>query len=150
MTARATFTDAALRRARPSRDEIELARLQLSKIVGGGGEHSLDLRHYAQEDITDLFCKNKAPVNPHSIRAGFVYVAGFAQFVKIGWTTDVKCRIYSIEQGLPETFVLYHSFGGTQKDERALHRRFKSLRTRGEWFRHEGELAEWIRAGYPI
>jgi hypothetical protein len=38
---------------------------------------------------------------------------------------------------------------GSMADEAALHRRFASYRLRNEWFRREGELAAWIKAGCP-
>lgn len=147
MTARLP-TQAKVARARPTRDEIELARLELSKIVGGTG-NGLDLSNYEPEDIAELFRKDKKPFGPHAIRAGYIYVVGFAGFVKIGWTTNLKGRVSEIENGLPQALTLHHSRPGTIKQERALHRRFAAYRTRGEWFKNKGELASWIEAGCP-
>jgi len=80
---------------------------------------------------------------------GFIYVAGFAQFVKIGFTKHVANRVYSLEGGLPSKLTLYASFRGSQRQERAFHKRFAKHRKNGEWFINDGELAAWIRSGCP-
>jgi hypothetical protein len=76
-----------------------------------------------------------------------IYVVGFAGFVKIGWSSLLEKRIAEIQQGVPLELTLHACLEGGQPDERLLHRRFRKYRTRGEWFRHEGELAEWIKRG---
>ena len=76
-----------------------------------------------------------------------IYVVGFASFVKIGWSGCIEKRIEEVQQGVPETLTLYRCLEGDIRDERNLHHRFRAHRTRGEWFRLEGELAEWIERG---
>lgn len=73
-----------------------------------------------------------------------IYVVGFDEYVKIGFTRDFAARHNALQEGLPrklETFVLIQ---GEVADERALHRRFAKYRLRGEWFAFAGELAKWI------
>jgi predicted DNA-binding transcriptional regulator AlpA len=82
-------------------------------------------------------------------RGGEVYVVTFAQFVKIGWSSDVLRRIAEIELNLPERLAVRATIKGDRRLERELHSRFVSLRTKGEWFRREGDLAAWIEAGCP-
>jgi hypothetical protein len=46
--------------------------------------------------------------------------------------------------------VTYAVLGGAGvKDEARLHKHFAAYRLNGEWFRKEGEVAEWIEAGCP-
>lgn len=76
---------------------------------------------------------------------GGVYVIGFSDFVKIGWSFSIARRIEEIQIGVPEKLTVYRCLEGTIQHERALHRRFSKYRLRGEWFRLDGDLAEWIK-----
>lgn len=75
------------------------------------------------------------------IRKG-IYVAGFGPYVKIGVSTDVYERVATIQA--PEELKIYAILDGWITKEKQLHRRFSAYRLRGEWFKHEGELAKWI------
>lgn len=80
-----------------------------------------------------------------------IYIVGFNSYVKIGFTTDLKRRLASLQTGLPELLVLYASIKRVKKaDEARLHIRFAAYRLQGEWFRKEGDLATWIEAGCPL
>jgi hypothetical protein len=77
---------------------------------------------------------------------GDVYLVGFGGYVKIGFTTgSVASRVAALQVACPERLTVYGTKRGTVADELSLHRRFASLRTFGEWFRHEGELADYIK-----
>jgi hypothetical protein len=79
---------------------------------------------------------------------GFIYVAGFGPYVKIGYTgKDIDRRLNQLRTGAPEPLVLYAVAHGTRYDEGRLHERFGDLRLQGEWFRNEGIVAEWLAAG---
>lgn len=78
---------------------------------------------------------------------GTVYVVGFANYVKIGFSIDLFGRLKALQEGTPELLVVYAKIPGTMADERAFHKRFASHRLRGEWFRKEGSLAAWIEGG---
>lgn len=81
-------------------------------------------------------------------RDGWVYVVGFANYVKIGFTTKaVEERIASLQTGCPETLAVYAAFRGSKAIEASLHRSFADFSTQGEWFRREGNLAAWIEGG---
>lgn len=82
-------------------------------------------------------------------RAATIYVVGFDQYVKIGFSLDAKKRFLSLQDRLPVDLELYAQFPGTTSDERALHARFDNLRLRGEWFRKRGKLLRWINDGCP-
>lgn len=80
---------------------------------------------------------------------GNIYFVGFGNYVKIGFTVNpIKYRLAGLQTGAPEELEVYAVIAGTAKEERALHARFADLRAKGEWFRHEGDLAKYI-AGLP-
>ena len=80
---------------------------------------------------------------------GHVYVAGFARYVKIGYSRKARVRVMEVQEGLPENLTLYALIAGTRETERDLHIEFDDLRLRGEWFKHIGKLARWIKLGCP-
>jgi hypothetical protein len=81
-------------------------------------------------------------------KCGTIYVVGFGDYRKIGYTDHWPAYRYAaIQTGSPEKLVVFGESFGTRQDEADLHRRFGGLRTYGEWFRCEGELAAWIAAG---
>ena len=81
---------------------------------------------------------------------GMVYVIGFADYVKIGFTSGpLEYRLAEIQTGSPEKLRVYARLTGTTALEAKLHRRFKHLNTHGEWFRKESDLAHWIEEGCP-
>jgi Meiotically Up-regulated Gene 113 (MUG113) protein len=81
---------------------------------------------------------------------GHVYVIGFADYVKIGWSENVKRRLFDIQKHAPEKLVLYSVFATQEATERKLHRRFKRLRLHGEWFALTHSLKDWVRNGCPM
>lgn len=74
-----------------------------------------------------------------------VYVIGYGPYVKIGVSTNIKYRMAALQT--PEPAILYATLDGWVKEEKALHRRFDAYRLNGEWFRNDGDLAEWIDGG---
>lgn len=73
-----------------------------------------------------------------------IYIVGFHGYIKIGWSDNIRTRLKSLQQALPETLLLHATMPGSVDDERALHRRFSEYSTRGEWFRRCGELVAFI------
>lgn len=75
--------------------------------------------------------------------AGFVYFAGFlgegpeSKMVKIGYAADPVARITELQCGNPWKLVALRLVLGSRTLEGALHRNWKLLRVRGEWFRHD-------------
>ncbi len=53
-------------------------------------------------------------------------------------------RLQIMQTDNHEKITLLASAVGGPKEERELHRRFVHLRTRGEWFRPDPELLEYI------
>ena len=75
---------------------------------------------------------------------GMIYIVGFNDYVKIGYTTNFGGRYTALATGSPEPLVLYALIeGATRKQEKELHRRFAHLNTNGEWFKFTKELQEF-------
>jgi hypothetical protein len=79
---------------------------------------------------------------------GKVYVLESGGLIKIGYSMDPIYRIRSIRATSPVPVSILHQMDGCELDEKNLHKRFSSQRAHGEWFRKEGELAEWIDGGF--
>jgi hypothetical protein len=75
---------------------------------------------------------------------GGVYFAGFAEYVKIGWSTNVNARLRELQTGAPERLRLYTVLPGIRDKEKDTHRRFAHLRLQGEWFRRAPDLVEFM------
>lgn len=70
--------------------------------------------------------------------------------IKIGYTTDIKGRLNSLQTGYPDTLVLLGAFAGNTTDEHNLHEEYNSYRMRGEWFKPAEPILEKIRSLKPI
>jgi hypothetical protein len=81
-------------------------------------------------------------------REGFVYFIRCPSngMIKIGWTADdPERRLRALSTGSPEEFERLGTIPGSCADEAALHRLFADSRVRGEWFRPNREIIEYIR-----
>jgi hypothetical protein len=78
---------------------------------------------------------------------GNIYFTGYGPYIKIGFTKGpVELRVRELAVAAPEELIIYAVARGGIDDEKALHKRFSNLRLRGEWFKHEGELAAHVVA----
>lgn len=67
--------------------------------------------------------------------------------VKIGFTTGkATYRITCMQVGSPVEIALLAVMAGDKETEASLHQRFRAFKCRGEWFRFEGELSEFIKS----
>jgi hypothetical protein len=106
----------------------------------------LDDWNAEREDYVVILSRGAAPV---SGKRGCVYIAGFGPYIKIGYTAGaVEDRVSDLQTGCPEEIKIYAIIPGSRSYEARLHRRFNHLRTRREWSRREGELADWIDGGF--
>lgn len=73
-----------------------------------------------------------------------VYFIQCGDFVKIGISACAESRITNLQTSTPYDLEILYAFPGTGFDERELHKRFKHLRHRNEWFRLTDEIHDFI------
>jgi hypothetical protein len=85
---------------------------------------------------------------------GYEYFVQAGDFgpVKIGWTAGwVWDRIAEIQTGHPDELFLIHCIDDASvADEKRFHERFSNLRLKGEWFRFEGALADYVKENSAV
>lgn len=77
-------------------------------------------------------------------RIGQVYFVRLADKVKIGFTTDLKQRLATMQTSAPGPLEVLHVMPGTVCEESKLHAKFGHLRSAGEWFRLSPEVLACI------
>jgi len=77
---------------------------------------------------------------------GYVYFIRTTEAIKIGYTKNTPSRFSNLQTSNPETLVFLGATRGTKEDERDLHQMFCHLQIRGEWFRVEEELLDYIKS----
>lgn len=92
-------------------------------------------RHYAAADQPPT----KPATTGRGPAASVVYFMRVGNRVKIGYTTNLRLRRATL---MPEELMATESGGPAREAE--LHTQFAAYRTSGEWFRLEGELADYI------
>jgi hypothetical protein len=80
----------------------------------------------------------------YAVDSVYFAVVGEGRVVKIGYAKDVAARIRYLQVGNHEELIVVKLVSGTKATEAEFHRRFGALRIRGEWFRVEGSLAEFL------
>ena len=78
-------------------------------------------------------------------RSGFVYFVQGRDAIKIGFAINVASRMYNLQHASPEKLIVLATIPGSPLLEKKLHRRFKSLKVRGEWFSPEDRLLSYIK-----
>lgn len=76
--------------------------------------------------------------------SGFIYAIRCGEFVKLGYATNPWKRRLQIRLCNPYPCEMLGFSPGTLDDEKALHSKFAEYRHRGEWFRFEGPVAEFV------
>ena len=81
-----------------------------------------------------------------SYNLGFVYFLQSEQggAIKIGYTTDIRKRIKTLQTAHPFPLKLLLAINGNIEDESKLHKEFKPFRLCGEWFRPDEYLLKRI------
>lgn len=99
-------------------------------------------------DATIAHCL-RTPGEPRgSTKSGWVY---FAQResggpIKIGFSRTPTARAASLGWECEAEIVLLRAVPGTMRDEKRTHALFAPLRQRGEWFRQDAILLDFIAA----
>ena len=74
-----------------------------------------------------------------------VYFIQCGDFVKIGFTRGTaESRLAAFSTASPHDFTILATVPGGQRLEKNLHKLFAEYWHRGEWFRYEGSLLEFI------
>lgn len=104
-------------------------------------------RSLADRFENDLAAEQAEPARPVPDATGFVYFIGTDDGrVKIGYSTDPEARLVALQTGAAGRLSLIAKMPGRYEDEKNLHIRFGRHRLRGEWFRHAGDLRNFIAA----
>lgn len=85
-------------------------------------------------------------VSIHSEKAvaGYVYFMQMGDFIKIGWSTWPDNRRDGLQTSNPYDIIILGAFPGRTDQESKVHRLFKHLHWRGEWFRQSPGLWAYI------
>lgn len=75
---------------------------------------------------------------------GWVYFLRAGDLIKIGHSQEPRGRLATLRGASPLKLDLLHIEPGPVSKERTLHRRFRRLRSHGEWFRAEHDLLAYI------
>jgi hypothetical protein len=73
-----------------------------------------------------------------------VYFLKSAEFIKIGYAADFDARLRELQVGNPVELELLGLLPGPPALEHRIHAAFSDQRERGEWFRAEGRLTEFL------
>ncbi len=78
----------------------------------------------------------------------YVYFIQSPQAIKIGWSTNPIQRCHDLQAANAEQLHLldYFEVSDGLEEEQWLHRKFKHLRIRGEWFKATPEILDYVRA----
>lgn len=66
-------------------------------------------------------------------------------YIKIGVARNVDSRLKSLQTASRQELTLVGAVEGSYKDERRYHQMFADLRVRGEWFRPDVRLTNFIK-----
>lgn len=113
---------------------------------------SEDQRDEAQRFLDD-YLNRSGPLPKLPAGVGFIYFVtcmGSPHYpIKIGWSaTPPSARLAKLQNGNPNLLTVVATLTGTQRDEQRLHLYFAELHIRGEWFRRDDELIDYI-GGLP-
>lgn len=69
-------------------------------------------------------------------KSGKIYFVALknTNYMKIGFSRNLKSRLQGLQNGLPEDIVVVCEFEGNMLFEKLLHKQFKKYCTRGEWY----------------
>jgi hypothetical protein len=78
---------------------------------------------------------------------GKIYFITDGEFIKIGYTEkDINTRLAQLQTANAKELIVVLDLLGSRELEKQLHKKFGHLKIRGEWFRKEGEILEYIRS----
>jgi hypothetical protein len=77
---------------------------------------------------------------------GYVYFVqvGSRGDIKIGYSTNIMKRMNSLSSSMPENIKLLGYITGDLNREKELHKMFRILNVKGEWFRCDKSIIEYL------
>lgn len=77
---------------------------------------------------------------------GFVYFIqiGKSGDIKIGYSNNIKDRMYTIQTSIPEKIRLLGYIKGDRCKEKEIHELFKDFKIKGEWFKCNKILIDYL------
>jgi hypothetical protein len=129
VTARLPFTQASIVRA------VSAARKAGRRVCAIGPDGTVH---------TDDGGRLDARAVPRPSGQGTIYFIGFDNYVKIGFTADLRRRLGGLQTSCPVALTIYFSLPGSKNDEALFHLKFARQKLKREWFRREGELADFL------
>lgn len=76
---------------------------------------------------------------------GFVYFVTDGDAVKIGFAINPFKRLQELQVSHHRVLRMIGTISAPDYQERMLHNRFRHLRIRGEWFRLEDDILDFVR-----
>jgi hypothetical protein len=75
-----------------------------------------------------------------------IYIVKQLDYVKIGYTSRFKTRLYQLQNGSPVKLEVLALIKGDKVDEKNYHDAFKHLSSNGEWFFYNDEIERFVEA----
>lgn len=75
---------------------------------------------------------------------GITYFIRAGDAIKIGFASNLKDRLGSLQTSHPDELEVLAAISAVHVDEYAAHQKFAHLRIRGEWFRADKDLLQFI------
>jgi hypothetical protein len=116
-----------------------------------GGSWTFDVKALKRFKIElDRRKAEAALPKPEPIAEDTVYVVRCGYRVKIGFTTKLAHRLYTLQTGNHRDLELLVSFPASRAIERDLHQKFADLHVRGEWFKLQKPIKEWLWSEHRV
>lgn len=118
-------------------------------------QHELDRLRYRHPDLyAQVLAERGVPAPPPRVKAEqpgqaapvvYFVQSGEGGHIKIGTASDFPKRLQALQTGNPERLTVLGTLPGSLSEEADIHDQFSHLRARGEWFRPEPELLDYIK-----
>ncbi len=87
---------------------------------------------------------NMQDISAETVPPGWTYFVRVGASIKIGSATNFKKRLDALQTAHENPIEVLAVVPASVADEFSVHQRFAALRTRGEWFRADRELLDFI------
>src|SRR5947207_2529709 len=91
--------------------------------------------------MTKLMDPNNPPVEQV-----YFFKENATNAIKIGRSYDVRMRFEQIQSGMPQELEFLGFMQGSWAKEKEMHSKFEHLRLRGEWFRFDQSIVDFIES----